>query len=161
MDRQQGYWLGTIVAIAGVVVALLAWQLPKDPSKPTPTPAPTFTRTFTQTPTPPEGDGDVPTELIGAWQGYATGRNGTFAVYLNLQQGGEGEYVGAFLIPAAGCRSDVVLTGAQSAGIETRIDVQTGACASGNARFSLQPNGLGYQALGSDGQSVSGLLQRA
>jgi hypothetical protein len=175
MDRQKGYWLGTFLAIAGVVVGILAWQLPKDPPKPTPSPLPTETvsvsptETVSVSPTVNANANatltvaphDVPTQLIGAWQGYATGAGGTFAVALNLQQGGEGEYVGAFLIPVAGCRSDVILTSGQSAGIEVRILVKTGACVSGNARFSLQANGLGYQALTTDGQSVTGFLQRA
>jgi hypothetical protein len=178
MDRQQGYWVGTIIGIAGVVATILAWQLPKGNTQPPPT-SPPFTSTSAPSPTPVEstteslpgpagstsspaaGGHDVPTELIGMWQGYATSRNGTFAVQLNLQQGGEGEYVGAFLIPVAGCRSDVILTAAQSAAVEVKIEVKTGACVSGNARFSLQANALGYQALGSDGQPVTGVLQRA
>lgn len=166
MDRQKGFW-GTIIAVAGVVVTILAWQLPKGNTEPPPTPTPVES-TAVSSPSPAgsttvtvAGGHDVPTELIGMWQGYATSRSGTFAVQLNLQQGGEGEYVGAFLIPVAGCRSDVILNAAQSAAIEVKIELKTGACVSGTARFSLQAGGLGYQALGSDGQSVSGLLQRA
>ncbi len=155
--ESRGRWLiGTLIALTALVVSVLAWRLPQEPEHRT-SRSSEEDRPATEVVAPPH---DVPNALIGNWQGLATSAHGTFQMQLNLQQGRIGEYVGSLLIPVAGCRSDVILRGSESTAINVEIQVKTGACVGGNARFALRPNALSYQAMTTDGQSVIGSLQK-
>jgi hypothetical protein len=145
-----------IALVTCAVVAGLSWYLTRPGTEIVAASGPTHAGTVTSGPSE-----RMPEKLVGGWQGNAAGPGGAQQVALTLRDGKVGETVGESSVPGTDCVFDLKLDAVDRDSIQvTEMKKSGGNCIPSSGRVALAGTALRYSTRTSDGDVVSGTLER-